>query len=280
VVVARGEAGAHTPFADLLGHGDDAPRPDVGSNEVVELIFTSGTTRKPKAVMLTHSNCVRAGLDAVHCLWLDEGERCLTALPLFHVNAQAMSVMAALTVGGTLILVEEFRASRFWAQVRSHRATQTSLVAMQLRTLLAQPPDDGDADHSVRRLFYAINVTDDEKERFEARYGVALINGYGLSEAMTLLTCAPVVGPRAGRRSAFRRLDGASRWSTTRATRWRPARSARSSPRARRGATSCSATSTTRSRPPRRCAAGACTPATTRGPTSRASCTSSIARRT
>jgi carnitine-CoA ligase len=196
VVVARGAADGHTPFADLLGHGAEAPRPDVGSNEVVELIFTSGTTRKPKAVMLTHSNCLRAGLDAVHCLWLDEGERCLTALPLFHVNAQAMSVMAALTVGGTLILVEEFRASRFWAQVRSHRATQTSVVAMQLRTLLAQPPDDGDADHAVRRLFYAINVTDDEKERFEERYGVALINGYGLSEAMTLATCAPIVGPR------------------------------------------------------------------------------------
>jgi crotonobetaine/carnitine-CoA ligase len=196
IVVARGAADGHTPFADLLAHGDDAPRPDVGSNEVVELIFTSGTTRKPKAVMLTHSNCLRAGLDAVHCLWLDEGERCLTALPLFHVNAQAMSVMAALTVGGTLILVEEFRASRFWSQVRRHRATQTSVVAMQLRTLLAQPPDDGDADHDVRRLFYAINVPDDEKERFEARYGVALINGYGLSEAMTLVTCSPIVGPR------------------------------------------------------------------------------------
>jgi carnitine-CoA ligase len=196
IVVARCGAEGHTPFADLLAHGDDAPRPDVGSNEVVELIFTSGTTRKPKAVMLTHSNCLRAGLDAVHCLWLDEGERCLTALPLFHVNAQAMSVMAALTVGGTLILVEEFRASRFWSQVRRHRATQTSVVAMQLRTLLAQPPDDGDADHDVRRLFYAINVTDDEKERFEARYGVALINGYGLSEAMTLVTCSPIVGPR------------------------------------------------------------------------------------
>ena len=97
IVVARCGAEGHTPFADLLAHGDDAPRPDVGSNEVVELIFTSGTTRKPKAVMLTHSNCLRAGLDAVHCLWLDEGERCLTALPLFHVNAQAMSVMAALT---------------------------------------------------------------------------------------------------------------------------------------------------------------------------------------
>jgi len=146
--------------------------------------------------MLTHANCVRGGLDSVHCLWMEEGERCLTALPLFHVNAQSMSVMAALTVGGTLILIEEFRASRFWGQVRRHRATQTALVAMQLRTLLAQPPDDGDAEHDVKRLFYAINVTDDEKARFEARYAVTLISGYGLSEAMTLLACAPVVGPR------------------------------------------------------------------------------------
>ena len=67
---------------------------------------------------------------------------------------------------------------------------------MQLRTILAQPPAEGERDHHVRRLFYAINVTDAEKEAFEERFGVTLINGYGLSEGMTLLTCAPVVGPR------------------------------------------------------------------------------------
>ena len=65
----------------------------MSGDDVAELIFTSGTTTKPKAVMLTHANCLRAGLDAVHCLWLDEGERLLTALPLFHVNAQAMSLL-------------------------------------------------------------------------------------------------------------------------------------------------------------------------------------------
>ena len=90
--------------------------------------------------MLTHANCLRAGLDAVHCLWLDEGERCLTALPMFHVNAQAMSLFGTLTVAGTLVVIQEFRASKLWEQVRRHRATQTCLVAMQLRTILAQPP--------------------------------------------------------------------------------------------------------------------------------------------
>ncbi|MDO8212411.1 AMP-binding protein [Conexibacter sp. CPCC 206217] len=197
VVVARGTADGRERFEDLLTDDRRAPRPSsLSGSDLAELIFTSGTTRKPKAVMLTHANCIRSGLDAVHCLWLDEGERCLTALPLFHVNGQAMSVLATLTVGGTLVLIEEFRASRFWSQVRAHRATQTCIVAMQLRTLIAQPPDPAERDHQVRRLFYAINVTDEEKTEFEQRFGISLINGYGLSEAMTLLTCAPVVGPR------------------------------------------------------------------------------------
>ena len=196
VIVARGRIDGHVEFDELLQATGEPPRPSVGGSDLAELIFTSGTTRKPKAVMLTHANCLRAGLDAVHCLWLDDGERCFTALPLFHVNAQAMSALGTLTVAGTLVLMEEFRASRFWSQARAHGATQTCLVAMQLRTILAQPEAPGERDHTIRRLFFAINVTDAEKAAFEERFGVTLINGYGLSEGMTLLTCAPVVGPR------------------------------------------------------------------------------------
>ena len=211
IVVARGEAPGHRTLADVLAAGVDVPDVHVSSNDLAQLIFTSGTTRKPKAVMLTHAICLRSGLDSVHCLWLDRGERCLTALPLFHVNAQALSVFAAMTVGGTLIVIEEFRASRFWAQVRDHRATQTAIVAMQLRTMLAQPVDPAESAHVLRRVFYAINVTDAEKEEFEARFRVDLINGYGLSEAMTLLAVAPVAGPRRwpsiGLASPGRRLE-------------------------------------------------------------------------
>jgi crotonobetaine/carnitine-CoA ligase len=195
-IVVVGGDGSQTTFEELLAAEGDPPRPSVSSNDLAELIFTSGTTRKPKAVMLTHANCLRAGLDAVHCNWLDEGERCLTALPLFHVNAQAMSLLGVLTTAGTLVVIQEFRATKFWEQVRRHEATQTCLVAMQLRTILAQPPQEGERDHKLRRLFFAINVTDAEKEAFEERFGITLINGYGLSEGMTLLTCSPIVGPR------------------------------------------------------------------------------------
>ena len=176
--------------------GGEPPRPRLGSEDPVEILFTSGTTSRPKGVVLTHANCLWSGERVAAAMTLGDDARCLTSLPTFHVNAQSVTVLSALTAAGTCILLQEFSAGRFWGQMRAHRATQTSLVAMQLRTLLAQPPAPTDTDHSLRRVFYAINVTDDEKKRFEERYGVELINGYGLSEAMTLVTMAPVFGDR------------------------------------------------------------------------------------
>lgn len=176
--------------------GGDPPRPPLGSEDPVEILFTSGTTSRPKGVVLTHANCLWSGERVAAAMTLGDDARCLTSLPTFHVNAQSVTVLSALTAAGTCILLQEFSASRFWGQMRAHRATQTSLVAMQLRTLLAQPPAPTDADHSLQRVFYAINVTDDEKKRFEDRFGVELINGYGLSEAMTLVTMAPVFGDK------------------------------------------------------------------------------------
>lgn len=176
--------------------GATPPDNGVTSDDVVEMIFTSGTTARPKGVLLTHANALHSGERSSRALLLDSSERCLTSLPVFHVNAQSLTVLSSLTVGGTAIILEEYRATRFWDQVRAHKATQISLVAMQARTLLAQPPRDTDAEHDVRRVFYALNITVDERDTFEKRYGVELVNGYGLSEAMTLVTVAPVFGPK------------------------------------------------------------------------------------
>jgi carnitine-CoA ligase len=181
---------------------DDLRRPGIappragGADDVVEMIFTSGTTSRPKGVLLTHANALFGGEQTAAALHLDRTDRLLTALPIFHVNAQTCTVLAALTVGGTCVLLEEYRATRFWDQVRAHQATEISLVAMQARTLLAQPPRETDADHVVRRVFYALNITRAERDAFEERFGVELVNGYGLSEANVLVTVAPTFGPK------------------------------------------------------------------------------------
>jgi len=176
----------------------DPRRPLVALNseDPSQMIFTSGTTAAPKAVVHTHANALRAGERVAKSLGLESTDRCLTALPMFHVNAQCATVLPSLTVGGTCVLLENYSASRYWSQVRRHRATQTSLVAMQVRTLLRQVPSEADPDHYLRRVLYAINVTDAEKDQFEKRYRVELVNYYGLSEAAMVVTIAPLYGPK------------------------------------------------------------------------------------
>jgi carnitine-CoA ligase len=197
VTVGSTDAGAidRLRLDDLRRPGAVAPA-SAKAGDVVEMIFTSGTTARPKGVLLTHANTLFGGEQAARGLYLDSSDRLLTSLPIFHVNAQVCTVLSALTVGGTCIILEEYRATRFWDQIRAHRATGISLVAMQARTLLAQPPRETDNQHDLRRVFYAFNISREECGRFEARFGVELLNGYGLSEVMTLVTLAPVFGPR------------------------------------------------------------------------------------
>jgi carnitine-CoA ligase len=196
VVIADGEARAPAlGFAELMA-AEPIPPPDSDSEAPVEIVFTSGTTSLPKGVVLTHANWLWSGERASRSFGVTDRDRLLTALPLFHVNAQSFTLMPALTVGATAIFVEPYSASRFMEQVRRHEATHISLVAMLVRTLLAQSESPLDAQHSVRRVTYAINVTCAEKTAFEERFGVELINGYGLSEAMTEVTVAPVYGAK------------------------------------------------------------------------------------
>jgi crotonobetaine/carnitine-CoA ligase len=170
------------------------PKADVSSDDVLQMLFTSGTTARPKAAELTHANVLHAGERVVKGLALQSEDRCLTALPLFHVNAQVMAVLASMTSRGSCVLLEGFSARNYWAQVRRHGATCTSLVAMQVRTILAQPADARDKEHLVRRLSFFINVTDEEKQAFESRFNVRFINGYGLTEAMGIVAFTPVFG--------------------------------------------------------------------------------------
>jgi crotonobetaine/carnitine-CoA ligase len=198
VVLARaeGERPDTTSLDSLLRGERAAPSPVVMPDDVAEIIFTSGTTSRPKGVLLTHANALRSGIRATASFGLQETDRAITVLPAFHVNAQSFTILAALNTGATCIMIEQYSASRFWSQVRAHRASAVTLTATLVRTLLMQPPSPADSEHGLRRNFFALNVTNQEKEAFEQRFGLELLNGYGLSEAMTLVSVAPLHGDR------------------------------------------------------------------------------------
>jgi len=183
------------PLAEVFDHEPISVLPPVGSDDLAQLMFTSGTTARPKAVMITHANLLIAGERTVRVSSIYSDDRMLTALPTFHANALG-TLTATITAGATLILLEEYRASKFWRQVVDHEATTVNLVSMFVRTLLAQPVHPAEREHCLRRTWFAINVTDEEKDEFEERFGVEFINGYGLTEAMVAVTNAPLFGDR------------------------------------------------------------------------------------
>ena len=141
--------------------------------------------------MITHANCVFSGAQKAAAMELTADDRLLSALPIFHVNAQS-ALLAALTAGAPFVLAERYSASRYCEQLAAHGTTVTSLVGTQVRTLLRQEPSAADRAHGTTRAWFALNVTDDERAAFEERFGIRLFNGYGLTEAFTSVTQAPL----------------------------------------------------------------------------------------
>ncbi len=117
-------------------------------------------------------------------------------MPACHSNFQLAALTPVLVAGATLIVVEKYSASRFWQQVRDYRATVAQCVAMMLRTMMVQPVQPGEQDHCLREMLYFLSVTDEEKEAFERRFNVRLMNTYGSTETVCWVLTDPPVGPR------------------------------------------------------------------------------------
>jgi crotonobetaine/carnitine-CoA ligase len=171
-----------------------AAGPDSGA--LAELLYTSGTTAEPKGVMVTQANLVFAGHYGVWETGLRPDDRLFTPMPACHSNFQLAALMPVLVAGACLVLAETYSAHRFWAQVRENDATLIQIISMIVRTLLLQPPDPRDADNRVRDALFFMGLSDTEKDAFERRFGVTLLNTYGSTESIGWALTDPPVGER------------------------------------------------------------------------------------
>ncbi|MGV0810146.1 class I adenylate-forming enzyme family protein [Mycolicibacterium setense] len=204
LVVENGDSGpagvAALPVGDLNtnGPGWDGP-PQVDPSALGLLIFTSGTTGAPKGVMLDHANLDAMAEMGRQALLIGPTDRCLLILPLFHVNGIVVSVLMSLLAGASVVLAEKFDPHTFFGIVEQHRPTFFSAVPT-IYSMLAALPDHVAPDTSSLRfgICGAAPASAELLDRFEARFGFPLIEGYGLSEA----TCASTINPVAGERRA------------------------------------------------------------------------------
>jgi crotonobetaine/carnitine-CoA ligase len=167
---------------DLARAGVGAPPVDVQPDDVCVLLATSGTTGAPKAVMQTHRTYALTAEAVPSWLGVGEADRMLLALPLFHINAQAYSVMGALGAGAGLAIAPRFSASRFWDDARALGATQFNAVGAMIHILLKGEPRASDRDHLVRRCYTALALPESLHRGFEERFGLSMSVGFGMSE--------------------------------------------------------------------------------------------------
>jgi long-chain acyl-CoA synthetase len=193
---------------------------DAATDDTAAILYTSGTTGRPKGAMLTHGNLHACAsiFEQVHRLGPDD--RAGTALPLFHVYGQACILATTMRVGASLSLLPRFDPHEMLALIRDHRLSTTAGVPTMWNAMLHAAGDADPADFASLRLASSggASLPGEIKRAFEERFGCTILEGYGLTEttgsatvqvAGRATTVGSVGAALPGCEVAVRALDGA-----------------------------------------------------------------------
>ena len=177
------------------------PETEAATDDLYLLIFTSGTTGSPKAVMCSQGKIATQGLGLTWRVELTADDVSYLSMPLFHSNAVIAGWAPSLAVGATMALKRKFSASSFIADCRAVGATFANYVGTPLSYVLAQPERPDDADNPLVRVFGNEGAPAD-LDRFARRFGCQVIDGFGSTEGGISITKVEGTPPGALGKSA------------------------------------------------------------------------------
>ncbi|MGX4772340.1 class I adenylate-forming enzyme family protein [Bradyrhizobium guangdongense] len=180
-------------FAALAGNTPAAAPVEVREEDTAMILYTSGTTGKPKGAMLAHCNIVHSSMVFVSCLQLTAADRSIAAVPLGHVTGVVANITTMIGCGGALIIMPEFKAADYLKLAARERVTYTVMVPAMYNLCLLQPDFDS-YDLSSWRIggFGGAPMPVATIEKLKATIpGLKLMNCYGATETTSPSTIMP-----------------------------------------------------------------------------------------
>lgn len=197
-VMLDAAAAAAPLLDDLAKTAPQTTLPDVTTGEISSdatclIVYTSGTTGFPKGAMHSQRSFVTGGEAFVQRVYLQDDDRVMVVLPMFHINAMFYSVAGTLAAGASMIIIPKFSASTFWQTAVETGTTEVNIIEAIGSILRARPRSEFRPDHKITKV-YGVRASMDEtfKNDFKIPHR---IGGYGMTE-IPGVTCNPFEGPQ------------------------------------------------------------------------------------
>ncbi len=154
------------------------------------LMYTSGTTGRPKGCVLTQKNVVSGALYVQEAHRLTPQDRVLSSLPLYHINGQIVATVGPLVHGGSVVAPHRFSVSQFWELLDRYECTWFNVVPTIISYLAASPAPDAPPGGRSRVRFgrsASAPLAPELHRAFERKFGLSIIETMGMTE-----TAAPI----------------------------------------------------------------------------------------
>jgi oxalate---CoA ligase len=167
---------------------------DLSPQDASILMYTSGTTGRPKGVVHTHASLLAGGWTVALAQELTPQDRALCVLPIYHINGLCVTIMGPLVSGGTVVVCEKFSGSRFWGLCAEHEVTWFSVVPTIISHLLHGQADPDAATRARIRFGRSASsaLAVETQTAFQARFGIAIVETMGLTETAAQILSNPL----------------------------------------------------------------------------------------